>query len=114
MEKIIDKVISDAVQGSCLYSHRDSTWLVFPEKKEWIITLYDKNGYLWYNHDFFRNLFLYLDISVGDNNPHIKRWVENNLGLKVGDNCHPDYLPGEYDWRGDFDCHEVIREGVKL
>jgi hypothetical protein len=114
MEKIIDKVISDAVQGSCLYSHRDSTWLVFPEKGEWIVSQYHKNGYLWYNHDFFRNLFLYLDISVGDNNPHIKRWVENNLGLKVGENYHPDYLIGEYDWRGDFDVHEVMRDGIKL
>jgi hypothetical protein len=53
-------------------------------------------------------------MGLGDNNPHVKRWVENNLGLKVGDNFHPDYLPGEYDWRGDFDCHEVMRDGVKL
>jgi hypothetical protein len=55
-----------------------------------------------------------LDISLGDNNPHVKRWVQNNLGLTVGDNFHPDYLPGEYDWRGDFDAHEVMKEGVKL
>ena len=114
MDKLIDKVISDAVQGSCLYSHRESTWLIFPEKGEWVITLFDKNGYLWYNHDFFRNLFLYLDMGLGDDNPHVKRWVQNKLELKVGDNCHPYYLPGEYEWRGDFDAHEVMKEGVKL
>jgi hypothetical protein len=32
----------------------------------------------------------------------------------VGENCHPDYLPGEYDWRGDFDVHEVMRDGVRI
>ena len=114
MNNIIDKVISDAVNGTCLYSYRGSTWLINPEKKEWVVTLFDRNGYLWYNHDFFSNLFLYLDIKLGDRNPHVKRWVENVLGLEVGENWHPDYLPDEYNWSGDFDVHEVIREGVKL
>lgn len=114
METIIDKVISDAVKGACLYSYRGSTWLINPEKKQWVVTVYNENGYLFYSHDFFTNLFRYLDITLGDNNLHVKRWVENKLGLKVGDNYHPDYLFSEYDWSGDFDAHEVIREGVKL
>ena len=114
MDKIIDKVINDAVMGSCLYSHRGSTWLVFPEKKEWIISCYNE-GWILYNHDFFDNLFRYLDLRLGDNNLHIKRWVENTLGLKVGYNCHPTRLIGEYDWRGDFDIvNIVISEGVRI
>ena len=79
-----------------------------------VFNLFDENGYLWYSHDFFDNLFRYLDIKLGDNNPHIKRWVENELGLKVGKKFNPDYLFSEYDWSGDFDAHEVIREGIKL
>lgn len=114
MQKIVDRVINNAIVGSSMYSHRGSTWLVFPEKKEWIISYYDDNGYLWYNHDFFTNLFRYLDLKLGDNNIHIKKWVENNLGLKVGNNFHPDYLFGEYDWSGDFDACEVIDNGIKL
>jgi hypothetical protein len=115
MEKLIDKVINDSVVGSSLYSHRGSTWLIFPDKKEWIISLFDENGYLFYNHDFFTNLFRYLGLELGDNNFHVRRWVENNLGLKVGNHFHPDFLHDEYDWRGDFDMIDmVINEGVKL
>lgn len=51
MEKLIDKVINDSVVGSSLYSHRGSTWLIFPDKKEWIISLFNENGYLFYNHE---------------------------------------------------------------
>jgi hypothetical protein len=114
MEKLIDKVINDSVVGSQFYSSRGSTWLVLPDKKEWIITLFDENGYLWYNYKFFSNLFRYLDLELGDNNVYVKKWVENNLGLKVGDHFHPDLLHGEYDWEDQFDVAEVITNGVKL
>jgi hypothetical protein len=114
MEKIIDKVINNSVAGSCLYSHKGSTWLIFPEKKEWIISSFNENGYLWYNHKFFSNLFRYLDLGLGDDNVYIRNWVENNLGLKVGEHCHPDYLPNDYDWEKEFNVEEVITKGIKL
>jgi hypothetical protein len=53
-------------------------------------------------------------LELGDNNVYVKRWVENNLRLKVGDHFHPDLLHGEYDWEDQFDVEEVITNGVKL
>lgn len=121
MEKVINKIINNSIVKSCTYSHNGNTWIVFPEKKQWIISCSNDNGYLWYNYDFFSNLFLYLGLELGDNNVYIKNWVESTLRLKVGEHYHPDFLPSqegfvtpEYDWRNQFDVEEVINNGVKL
>ena len=107
MDNIIYKVINDSIEGSHVYRHRGSTWIILKDKKEWVISVSD-SGYLWYNYSFFKNLFNYLSLELGDENIHIKNWVEKYLDIKVGNHYHPDRLPGEYDWSGDFDVNEII------
>lgn len=114
MEKVVHKFINSSVEGTHLYESDGSIWLIFPEKKQWIVSFYSETNYLWYNYDFFSNLFRYLDLELGDNNFYIRKWVEKTLGFKAGKNCHPDYLPDEYDWRKDFDVEGVINDGIKL
>lgn len=41
----------------------------------------------------------------------ISGWVINELGFSVSEHCYPDYLPGEYDWRKDFEVDKVIERG---
>lgn len=86
------------------------TWVVNSDSTDWVISLSDK-GYLWYNYYYFKFIFSFLSHEPDSNKKYIKLWVENELKLKVGKNVHPDILPGEYDWSGDFNLEEVLEYG---
>ena len=46
---------------------------------------------------------------------YIHNWIVNELGLFVdGEHYYPDYLPGEYDWRTDFDEVDLVIELGKV
>lgn len=107
IDKFIEKVIGDAVSGSEIYRSKEHTWLIFKDKKEWVVSVSD-GGYLWYNYSFFNNLFKYLSLDLMDNSVHIKNWVINYLGVKVASHYYSDYLPDEYDWRNQFNVDEVL------
>lgn len=78
MEKIINKLITNAIEGVDTYFHNGSMWLIFTDRKEWVIEL-DKNGTLWYNYDFVKNLFNYASLGVIENQHYITMWVEDIL-----------------------------------
>ena len=52
MEKIVNRLINDAVVGVDKYTNNGSTWLIFTETKQWVIEL-TKEGTLWYNYNYF-------------------------------------------------------------
>ena len=78
MEKILYRMISDAVENVDTYVNNGSTWLIFTEEKRWVIEL-TKDGTLWYNYGFFRNIFSYLSTDVIENQQYITKWVEDNI-----------------------------------
>ena len=55
-----------------MYHHNGHTWLIFTESKEWVIDL-TENKTLWYNYNFFRNLFDYVSMDVVDNQHYITK-----------------------------------------
>jgi hypothetical protein len=72
------------------YRHNDSTWLIFTETKQWVIELTESKT-LWYNFNFFKNLFGYVSLEVVENQHLITKWVEDN----IIDNRvrHTDWVP---------------------
>ena len=84
MKKIIDELINNAIEGVDTYFHNGSMWLIFTDRKEWVIEL-DKNGKLWYYYDFFKNLFNYASLGVIENQHYITMWVEDTLNNGVKD-----------------------------
>ena len=70
MDKFID--------GSDIYYHRDSLWIVFTETKEWVIELTNKNT-LWYNYRFFTRIFDFVSLDVVENQHYITKWVEDTI-----------------------------------
>ena len=84
MEKIVNRLINDNVKGVDTYFHNGSMWLIFTDKKEWIIEL-EKSGNLWYNYGFFLNLFKYLSLDVIENQHYITKWVEDTIQNGVKD-----------------------------
>lgn len=129
MEKVINRMINDAVEGVDTYKTKDSTWIIFTESKKWVIEL-TKDGTLWYNYNFFNDLMMYLSMDVVENQHYITKWVEDNVINGVKETCchdmkltksvekiikntYSDILPKECDWSDQFDVKEVIETGVK-
>jgi predicted peroxiredoxin len=78
LNEVINKIINKAVVGCDKYVHNDSTWLIFTDDKKWVIEL-TKDGTLWYNYDFFKNLFKVLSLDVVENQNYITKWVEETI-----------------------------------
>ena len=111
MEKVVNRLINESLVNVDRYNNNNSTWLIFTETKQWVIEL-TKDGTLWYNYNFFKNLFVYMSMDVVENQHYITKWVEDTIinGVK---NTYSDILPEEYDWSDQFDVKEVIEIGVK-
>jgi hypothetical protein len=127
MKKIIDKLINHAINGVDTYSHNGSTWLIFTESKQWVIELTESKT-LWYNYNFFKNLFNYTSMDVVENQSYITQWVEDNIINKVKDTIlEQNITEGEVEGiiemavkensfsfvRMKVDSYNVIKNGVK-
>ncbi len=105
MEKIVNRLINDNVKGVDTYFHNGSMWLIFTDKKEWVIEL-EKSGNLWYNYGFFLNLFKYLSLDVIENQHYITKWVEDTIQNGVKDTGDIRKLFSGY-------VEDTIQNGVK-
>jgi predicted transcriptional regulator len=128
LNEVINKIINKAVVGCDKYVHNDSTWLIFTDDKKWVIEL-TKDGTLWYNYNFFKNLFKVLSLDVVENQNYITKWVEDTIinGVKntiqsitqqrriVEDTIKNGVKHTEYgDWLdGDERFDDIIQNGVK-
>jgi len=89
--KLINKMINKAVVGCDKYVHNDSTWLIFTDEKKWVIEL-TKDGTLWYNYNFFKNLFKVLSLDVVENQNYITKWVEETI-INAANYTKPCFFP---------------------
>jgi hypothetical protein len=78
MEIVINKLINQFTKGVSTYTHGDSTWLIFSESKQWVIELTGSKT-LWYNYNFFQEIFHYASLDVVQNQHLITKWVEDNI-----------------------------------
>ena len=104
---IIFTLIDDFSEGFDIYINQESksVWGIFTDEKRWVFEL-TKDKTLWYNYNFFNNIFKYLSLDVVENQHYITKWVEYTLqnGVK-----HTNCLQA-------FDVHGVedtLQNGVK-
>ena len=105
MEKLINRMINDAVEGVDTYKTDGSTWLIFTETKKWVIEL-TKDGTLWYNYNFFKDLLIYLSMDVVENQHYITKWVEDTI------------INGAISTKGEYykqiqEVEDTIQNGIK-
>ena len=107
MQKFVNKLIDNAVRKVDRYVNNGSTWLIFTQEKKWVIEL-TKEGTLWYNYNFFKNVFSFLGLDVVENQHYITKWVEDNV-IRVGVKVANKSL------RVDDSCliQDTIKDGVK-
>ena len=107
MKKIIDKLINHSIKGVDVYRYKDATWLIFTDEVRWVVELTDE-GTLWYNYNFFNDIFKYVSLECGaESNDYIIGWAndyffKNIKKARMGDD-------GDGEWVADT----VINEGVK-
>mgnify|MGYP003648007033 FL=1 len=78
MDKVINRLINDHVNGADTYRTKDSMWIIFTESKKWVIEL-THEGTLWYNFHFFKGIFSYLSLNVIEEQHYITKWVEDTI-----------------------------------
>jgi len=112
MERIINKLIDDAVANVDTYINSGSTWLIFTDDKRWVIEL-TKDGTLWYNYNFFNNLFTYTSMDVIENQHYITKWVENNV-INKKKPVKNGVKETKENWsESKYQVEETIQNGVK-
>lgn len=84
MQKLVNKIINESVKDADIYYSNGATWIIFTDNKQWVIEL-TENKTLWYNYNFFKNLFNYLSLDVVENQHYITKWVEDNIIGEVND-----------------------------
>jgi hypothetical protein len=103
------------LKGVDIYDNNGSTWLIFTEKKQWVIEL-TKEGTLWYNYYYFQSIICGIMglKDLIDNQNFISKWVEDTIqnGVKKI-KISPTFT--EYgDWLdGDERLDEIIQNGIK-
>jgi len=77
MKKIIDELIKCSIENADVYRWKDSTWLIFTKETRWVVELTDE-GTLWYNYRFFKDLFNYVSMNVGQEmDGYIIQWAND-------------------------------------
>jgi hypothetical protein len=87
------------------YTHNDSTWLIFTDKKQWVIELTDSKT-LWYNYNFFKQIFEFTSLDVVQNQHFITKWVEDNIMNGSKNTASPSQTPS-------YNLMEVFENGIK-
>jgi len=105
MKKVVNKTINHFVKNVDTYNNAGSTWLIFTETKQWVIEL-TREKTLWYNYNFFKNVFNYLGLEVVENQHYITQWVEENIINKVKRIDNSNYSLSS-------SVKDVIENGVK-
>lgn len=69
-------------KGGDLYEKDGNLWLILTEKKIWVFEL-TRDDVLWYNYEFFKDVFKYLSLDVVENSHYITEWVESVLEKEI-------------------------------
>jgi hypothetical protein len=104
MEKVVNKLIQENIKGCDVYHYGDSIWLIFTDSQEWIVE-FTPDDTLWYNHDFFSNLFKYISLNVIENHSYITKWFNFDT---MGGCAVPNHRRVSND-----DINNIIKNGVK-
>ena len=105
LKKILFATIDYHTKGVDTYHNNGSMWLIFTDKKKWVIEL-TKEGTLWYNHYFFNNCFKYLSLDAIENQHYITEWVEDIIQNGVRSTL-------KYRYPTPKTLESIIQNGVK-
>jgi len=85
VRKLIYGIFDRMIEGSDKYITDNSMWLIFTEKKRWIIEFTNEKT-LWFNFNIFQYELNLLSMDCVESKDIIKEWFESRfLGIEVED-----------------------------
>lgn len=99
-------LINNWTKGVDTYTHNGSTWLIFTENKQFVIEL-TKEKTLWYNYNFFKQIFEFTSLDVVENQHLITKWVEDNVINKINNIRFRDARDNKHQFE------DTLKNGVK-
>jgi hypothetical protein len=105
MQKIINTLINESVKKADIYYYEDSLWLIFTDRKEWVVELVESDM-LWYNYHFFAKLFRYVSLDVVENQHYITKWVEDTIMNGVKKTINANFINTKL-------AKDTIQRGIK-
>jgi len=112
MQELFNKMVDSLCEDCLVHTHIKDLWVIDSKTKEWIVSFNPPQKYLWWNYDFFSNIYKYLSMDIEDRQP-IMDWIQTKMNHVIGF-CEPDKLPGKYDWSNDFCVDYIISKGQPL
>jgi hypothetical protein len=123
LKKILFATIDYHTKGVDTYYNGGSMWLIFTDRKKWVIEL-TKDGTLWYNHYFFNDFFKYLSLDAVENQHYITEWVEDIIQNGVKDTGRRGLPPPPLvesiiqngvinTWRRRFTRHCLVEDTIQ-
>jgi|LakMenE01Jun11ns_1017448.scaffolds.fasta_scaffold9612639_2 hypothetical protein len=84
MEKLMKSFINESLIGTSLYYYKGSIWVMFSDRNEWVIEL-NQHRMLFFNYEFFVELFKYVSMDPVVSKKYIVKWVESMIKNKIKD-----------------------------
>jgi len=76
--------INESLIGTSLYYYKGSIWVMFSDRNEWVIEL-NQHRMLFFNYEFFVELFKYVSMDPVVSKKYIVKWVESMIKNKIKD-----------------------------
>ena len=81
LESLIFKTIDKEIEGTDIYNHNGSMWVIFTDEKKWVVE-YTKDQTLWYNYSLFNNIMMLFGMDNNETAEYVKTWFENRFLFK--------------------------------
>lgn len=78
IEKLIFDIFDKEIEGTEIYNHEGSMWLIFTEERKWVVE-FTKQKTLWYNYKHFNDILMLFGMEVSDGAKYIKKWYEDKF-----------------------------------
>ena len=81
LEKLLFKTFDEDIKGADIYNHNGSMWLIFTEKRKWVVE-FTKQKTLWYNYKHFTDILVLFGMELSEGDEYIKKWYEERFLFK--------------------------------
>ena len=81
LEKLIFDSLDKEIEGTDIYNHNGSMWVIFTDDKKWVVE-YTKERTLWYNYSLFNSIMMLFSMDNNETAEYVKTWFENRFLFK--------------------------------
>jgi len=81
LEKLIFDIFDKEIEGTDIYNHDGSMWLIFTDERKWVVE-FTKQKTLWYNYKHFNDILILFGMESSEGSEYIKKWYEDKYMFK--------------------------------